>query len=353
MPEAKREWKPLGWLAEKPIVVLAAYYLILLAVTMLVNRWYPLFPGVPHAGPPDGGVGQILTQDFPPTGAQPSGAGEAFLGMLAALLLMSPVAWVYMLTRRQRGYQQSLMHTLVILPIVVAGVVILVKTSIALAFSLGGIVGAIAFRNRLQDTKDAVHVFVAIGVGLACGVQGFGIAMVLSAFYNAINMVLWMGDIGRTPPGLAAPEAAARIGVLRGSEKGSEGVVAQIDTLLLKSMSPEQLDVLVRRADKRRRNAAAEIADSSPGDKNKRWVRIRVKAPPKLLEERRPRAEPVLGRHMKEWRFEGSTSEDDGSVAVYHGRTKKKVLPDTIVQDLKAALGEGIEAVEVQEVPAP
>jgi hypothetical protein len=320
---------------------------------MLVSRWYPLFPGVPHAGPPDGGVGQILTQDFPPTGAQPSGAGEAFLGMLAALLLMSPVAWVYMLTRRQRGYLQSLMHTLVILPIVVAGVVILVKTSIALAFSLGGIVGAIAFRNRLQDTKDAVHVFVAIGVGLACGVQGFGIAMVLSAFYNAINIVLWMGDIGRTPPGLAAPEAAARIGVLRGSEKGSEGVVAQIDTLLLKSMSPEQLDVLVRRADKRRRNAAAEIADSLPGDKNKRWVRIRVKGPPKLLEERRPRAEPVLGRHMKEWRFEGSTSEDDGSVAVYHGRTKKKVLPDTIVQDMKAALGEGIEAVEVQEVPAP
>jgi hypothetical protein len=353
MPETKREWKPLSWLAEKPIVVLAAYYLILLALTMLVNRWYPLFPGVPHAGPPDGGVGQILTQDFPPTGAPPSGAGEAFLGMLAALLLMSPVAWVYMLTRRQRGYLQSLMHTLVILPIVVAGVVILVKTSIALAFSLGGIVGAIAFRNRLQDTKDAVHVFVAIGVGLACGVQGFGIAMVLSAFYNAINIVLWMGDVGRTPPGLAPPEAAARIGVLRGSEKGSEGVVAQIDTLLLKSMSPEQLDVLVRRADKRRRNAAAEMSDSSPGDKNKRWVRIRVKAPSKLLEERRPRAEPVLGRHMKEWRFEGSTSEDDGSVAVYHGRTKKKVLPDTIVQDMKAALGEGIEAVEVQEVPAP
>jgi hypothetical protein len=353
MPEANREWKPLSRLAEKPIVVLAAYYLILLAVTMLVNRWYPLFPGLPHAGPADGGVGQILTQDFPPTGAQPSGAGEAFLGMVAALLLMSPVAWVYMLTRRQRGYLQSLMHTLVILPIVVAGVVILVKTSIALAFSLGGIVGAIAFRNRLQDTKDAVHVFVAIGVGLACGVQGFGIAMVLSAFYNAINIVLWMGDIGRTPPGLAAPEAAARIGVLRGSEQGSEGVVAQIDTLLLKSMSPEQLDVLVRRADKRRRNMAAEIADSSPGDKNKRWVRIRVKAPPKLLEERRPRVEPVLGRHMKEWRFEGSTSEDDGSVAVYHGRTKKKVLPDTIVQDMKAALGEGIEAVEVQEVPAP
>jgi hypothetical protein len=304
MPAAKREWKPLSWLAEQPVVVLAAYYLILLAVTMLVNRRFPLFLGDPGSGLVDGGVGQILTQDFP-AAAAPSDTSEAFLGMLAALMLMSPVAWVYMLTRRQRGYQQSLMHTLVILPIVVAGVVILVKTSIALAFSLGGIVGAIAFRNRLQDTKDAVHVFVAIGVGLACGVQGFGIAMVLSAFYNAVNLALWMGDIGRAPPGLAAPQAAARVGALRGPEKGSEAVVSQIDTLLLKSMSPEQLGVLVRRADKRRRNIAAEIADTSPGDKNKRWVRIRVKAPPKILEERRSRAEPVLLRHRRQCRQRG------------------------------------------------
>jgi hypothetical protein len=352
MPAAKREWKPLSRLAEQPVVVLAAYYLILLAVTMVVNRRYPFFLGDPGSGLVDGGVGQILAQDFP-AATTPSDTSEAFLGMFAALLLMSPVAWVYMLTRRQRGYQQSLMHTLVILPIVVAGVVILVKTSIALAFSLGGIVGAIAFRNRLQDTKDAVHVFVAIGVGLACGVQGFGIAMVLSAFYNAVNLALWMGDIGRTPPGLAPPQAAARIEALRGPERGSEAVVSQIDTLLLKSMSPEQLGVLVRRADKRRRNIAAEIADTSPGDKSKRWVRIRVKAPPKILEESRSRAEPVLVRHMKEWRFEGSSTEDGGAVAVYRGRTKKKVLPDTIVEDMKAALGDGIEAVEVQEAPAP
>jgi len=352
MPAESREWKPLSWLAGKPVVVLAAYYLILLAIAMLVDRSFPFLLARPEAAPPDGGVGQILTQDFPSV-TLPSGPGEAFLGMLAAFLLMSPVAWVYMLTRRQRGYQQSLMHTLVILPIVVAGVVILVKTSIALAFSLGGIVGAIAFRNRLQDTKDAVHVFVAIGVGLACGVQGLGIAMVLSAFYNAINLALWMGDIGRMPPGLGAPQAAARIEALRAPEEGSAAVVSQIDSLLLKSMSPEQLGVLVQRADKRRRNLAAEIADSSPGDKSKRWVRIRVKAPAKVLEERRARAEPVLSRHMKEWRFEGSSAEDGGEVAVYRGRTKKKVLPDTLAQDLKDAMGEGIEAVEVQEAPAP
>ena len=38
---------------------------------------------------------------------------------------------------------QSLVQTLVLLPVIVAGVVLMVKNSTALAFSLGGIVGAV------------------------------------------------------------------------------------------------------------------------------------------------------------------------------------------------------------------
>jgi hypothetical protein len=56
---------------------------------------------------------------------------------------------------------------LIILPLVVAGIVVLVKDSLALAFSLAGIVAAVRFRNTLDDSKDAVYVFLATGVGLA------------------------------------------------------------------------------------------------------------------------------------------------------------------------------------------
>ncbi len=85
---------------------------------------------------------------------------------------MLPVSWVYILTRQKKGFRQSVVQTLIILPIVVAGVVLLVKNSIALAFSLGGIVAAVSFRNTLRDTKDAVYIFLAIGVGLAAGRAG-------------------------------------------------------------------------------------------------------------------------------------------------------------------------------------
>ena len=87
------------------------------------------------------------------------------LAMIAAVLLSLPVAWVYTLTRAKRGYQQSVVQLLIMLPVVVAGIVVLVKYSVALAFSLGGIVAAVRFRNTLDDSKDAVYVFLVTGVG--------------------------------------------------------------------------------------------------------------------------------------------------------------------------------------------
>ena len=93
------------------------------------------------------------------------------VAMLAAVLLSLPVAWVYLLTRAKRGYQQSVVQLLIVLPTVVAGIVLLVKYSLALAFSLAGIVAAVRFRNTLDDSKDAVYVFLATAIGLAAAVN--------------------------------------------------------------------------------------------------------------------------------------------------------------------------------------
>ena len=54
------------------------------------------------------------------------GAMAAY-GMIVAVLLAIPVAWIYTLTRQKRGYRQSVVQTLVILPAVVAAIVVIVK----------------------------------------------------------------------------------------------------------------------------------------------------------------------------------------------------------------------------------
>ena len=84
--------------------------------------------------------------------------GRLWLTMFTALgatALALPVAGIYMHTRRLR-FDPSLVQTIIVLPIVVAGVVLVVKNSLALAFALAGIVAGVRFRQKLNEPKDAV-----------------------------------------------------------------------------------------------------------------------------------------------------------------------------------------------------
>src|SRR5262245_1155381 len=135
----------LNRLANQPIARTVAYYLILAAAVALLYQLDPNMPGVFGGGSlPISGSKKIL-EEAPATGVgltMTEVIWEALIAMVGAYLLMLPVAWIYIFTRSKRGYTQSLVQTQIVLPIVVAGVVILVKSSVALAFSLGGIVGA-------------------------------------------------------------------------------------------------------------------------------------------------------------------------------------------------------------------
>jgi len=123
--------------------------------------------------------------------------GRIFLAAFAgigALLLALPVAGVHMFTRRLR-YDPSLVQTIIVLPIVVAGVVLVVKNSLALAFALAGIVAGVRFRQKLEEPEDAVYVLLALGIGLAAGVQALDVALSVSLVFNLVVLTLWRYDV--------------------------------------------------------------------------------------------------------------------------------------------------------------
>lgn len=122
-------------------------------------------------------------------------ARALFFSMLGTLLLMLPVSWVYKGIHREGEHDQSLDETTLILPAVVAGIVMVVQHSLALAFSLAGIVAGVQFRRALSDTFDTLFIFVAIAVGIAAGIKALDIAIVLTVFFNfaTLFVCLW-GD---------------------------------------------------------------------------------------------------------------------------------------------------------------
>ena len=82
------------------------------------------------------------------------------------------------------------MHSSIILAPTVAGILIVIQGSLAMAFSLAGVATAVRFRNSLKDTNDAVYVFVAVAIGLAAGVQALDIALVISLIFSAAVVLL-------------------------------------------------------------------------------------------------------------------------------------------------------------------
>lgn len=110
-------------------------------------------------------------------------------------LLMLPVSWVHKGIHVVSAHDHSMDETMLILPGVVASIVLVVQHSLALAFSLAGIVAGVQFRRALKDTFDALFILVAIGTGIAAGVRALEIAAVLTVFFTYATLyVYYFGD---------------------------------------------------------------------------------------------------------------------------------------------------------------
>ena len=120
---------------------------------------------------------------------------------IGAMILTVPISWAYFITSRVRRIDQSFLQTIMILPLLVTGIAMIVLNSIALAFSLAGVVAAVRFRFSLDQPSDAMYIFVAIGIGLASGIGALGIAYVISLTFVLATLIIWKLEYGKTLAG--------------------------------------------------------------------------------------------------------------------------------------------------------
>ncbi|MEZ5921632.1 MAG: DUF4956 domain-containing protein [Parvularculaceae bacterium] len=182
---------------------LTAYYV---AVTAVVYAGAQLIPGFEHYLPIGGAQKFLSGGAHDPFTSIEIGAQNVndlkesllwlVIAVLGAVLTVLPMAWTYMAIRTHEEYDQSLVETILILPIAVTSIVIIVNESLALAFGLAGIVGGVRFRNTLKSPGDALYVLAAIGVGLAAGVGALEIALVMTVIFNYCILILWIADFG-------------------------------------------------------------------------------------------------------------------------------------------------------------
>ena len=118
------------------------------------------------------------------------------VAIIGALICSLPVSRVYMAVRSGAEYDQSLVNTIIMLPMVVTGIVIIVQNSLALAFALAGIAGAVRFRNSLKSSGDALFILLSVSIGLASGLGAVELAAVISIALNYTFALLWLSEYG-------------------------------------------------------------------------------------------------------------------------------------------------------------
>jgi hypothetical protein len=190
--------------ATRLLIQLTIYYAVIgIAVFAAIKIWPAITGWLPI-----GGVEQLITQPSKNPlhateavrAAHVSNLGQSLfwltVAVIGALLTSLPVSWVYMGIRNDEEYDQSLINTILVLPMVVTGIVIIVQNSLALAFSLAGIAGAVRFRNSLKSSGDALFILLAVAIGLSAGIGAVELAALLTVAFNYTFIALWISEYG-------------------------------------------------------------------------------------------------------------------------------------------------------------
>jgi hypothetical protein len=291
------------------------------------------------------GMGHPLIRSLPPlaTGAA---------AVIGAFLLALPVAFTYVRTRNSLKYDQSLVQTVIMLPVVVTAILTVVANSLALAFSLAGIVAAVRFRNNLKDSRDAVYIFAAVGIGFAAGVGMLAIAAFLSIFFCVLELLLWKLDltadhehtfgllcmpgppVQRTPaalPASAAMDTVPASDALVTIDGDASAAAPSADTGLL------------------------AIGGGNPRPNGAEPVEVQVKKPAERLlvyctdpEKARPLAEAVLDETTKDYKLKRTRNGgNDQYVLEYRMRPRKRSSTEAIIDRLHAECTPWVIAAEV------
>ena len=183
-------------------LILAYYAFWVGLVWFLLGR----YPGLAEYMPV-GRIGELASSDmetFEPVYTMvernllsPTVPARLLIAATGSAILTIPISWVYFITSRARRIDQSFLQTIIILPIVVTGIAMIVVNSLALAFSLAGVVAAVRFRFTLNQPSDAMYIFVAIGIGLGSGIGALGVAAVISFTYVVATLVIWKLEYGK------------------------------------------------------------------------------------------------------------------------------------------------------------
>lgn len=122
--------------------------------------------------------------------------GSVVINILVAFALGLIISWIYRRTHRSFSFSVSFVHTLMILSMVTALVMMVIGNNVARAFSLVGALSIIRFRTPVKDTRDTAFVFFALAVGMATGAGSHVVAILGAGTIGLLILIMHWFRLG-------------------------------------------------------------------------------------------------------------------------------------------------------------
>jgi len=148
------------------------------------------------------------------------GAADVVLAMTVSALLAYVLATAYRATHRGTSYSRAYVHTLFLMAVITAVIMMIIGSNIARAFSLVGALSIIRFRTAVKDARDTGFLFAAMAAGMACGTQFYMPGILLTAFVSGLMLLLDFAEFGRK----TRPD-----GIVRVTFKKGDRILSQIE----------------------------------------------------------------------------------------------------------------------------
>lgn len=119
--------------------------------------------------------------------------------LLMAFALSSILALVYQLTTPRSPRTGQFIQTMILGSLGAAVIVLAIGDSLGRGLGILGALAIIRFRTTLRQQRDIVFIFCTLGIGMACGMYGFNIAVIGAALFSVLVIVFRFTSLNALP----------------------------------------------------------------------------------------------------------------------------------------------------------
>jgi hypothetical protein len=163
------------------VLVKTASLCIILIVAGLLWRDRLLTGDIPNFTLEGGGRGVLPTLHHPVF---------EVMKLVAAFLVGLGLTAIHRSTGHDPAFGSAMEHAQVLLCVSGALMMIIIGDSLARAFGIAGAASIVRFRTPVENPKDTIVLFLALGFGMACGLGAFAVVGLGTAFVCAVLIYL-------------------------------------------------------------------------------------------------------------------------------------------------------------------